>query len=226
MFRVTPTVHRHVRRGCRDRRSGSADDPTVRLRDAIEMLAESGVDTLGPTAWADLGCGTGTFNPRACRPTLTGQHHPRDDRDGLVLRRMPPARKGVSITTHRGDFTNHTWPFANLDGILRANSLHYVDQSDGIHPRLRTSDDGAAPLPHRRIRYARIESMGASSGLTEEVHVAVHRRRLLVDHDAAVAAIRVSACCALCRFAYEFSSMTPLECGCGPEKSRDSLRPR
>jgi hypothetical protein len=56
--------------------------------------------------------------------------------------------------------------------------------------------------------------MGALSGLDEEVDVAVHRRRLLVDHDVAVAAIRVSACRALCRLGYEFSSMTPLESGC------------
>jgi hypothetical protein len=32
----------------------------------------------------------------------------------------------VRITTHCGDFTNESWPFADLDGILMANSLHYV----------------------------------------------------------------------------------------------------
>jgi hypothetical protein len=32
----------------------------------------------------------------------------------------------VRINTHRGDFTKRTWPFADLDGILMANSLHYV----------------------------------------------------------------------------------------------------
>jgi hypothetical protein len=31
------------------------------LPDAIEMLADSGVEALGPTTWADLGCGDGTF---------------------------------------------------------------------------------------------------------------------------------------------------------------------
>ena len=40
---------------------------------------------------------------------------------------IPSAHKGVRIKTHRGDFTNQTWPFADLDGILMANSLHYVD---------------------------------------------------------------------------------------------------
>jgi len=102
-------------------------DPTVRLRDAIEMLAESGVDALGPTKWADLGCGTGTFTLALADLLSPGSTIHAMDREGSVLRRIPPEHKGVSITTHRGDFTNHTWPFANLGGILMANSLHYVD---------------------------------------------------------------------------------------------------
>lgn len=33
----------------------------MRLRDAIEMLADSGVGALGPTTWADLGRGDGVL---------------------------------------------------------------------------------------------------------------------------------------------------------------------
>jgi len=102
-------------------------DPTVRLRDAIEMLAESGVDALGLTKWADLGCGTGTFTVALAGLLSPGSTIHAMDRVGSVLQRIPPELRGVSITTHRGDFTNHTWPFANLDGILMANSLHYVE---------------------------------------------------------------------------------------------------
>lgn len=32
----------------------------------------------------------------------------------------------MHIHTHAGDFTREPWPFANLDGILMANALHYV----------------------------------------------------------------------------------------------------
>jgi len=34
----------------------------------------------------------------------------------------------VGIITHRGDFLKQPWPLADLDGILMANSLHYVEQ--------------------------------------------------------------------------------------------------
>jgi trans-aconitate methyltransferase len=102
-------------------------DPTVRLRDAIEMLADSGVEALGPTKWADLGCGTGTFTVALADLLSPGSTIHAMDRDGSALRSIPLEHQGVSITTHRGDFTDQTWPFANVDGILMANSLHYVD---------------------------------------------------------------------------------------------------
>jgi hypothetical protein len=49
------------------------------------------------------------------------------DRDGSVLRRIPPVYKSIGITTHHGDFLEQQmWPFRDVDGILMANSLHYV----------------------------------------------------------------------------------------------------
>ena len=97
------------------------------LADAIEMLADSGVEALGPTTWADLGCGDGTFTLALAVRLAAGSTIHAMDRDGAALRKIPSAYKGVRIKTHRGDFTNQTWPFADLDGILMANSLHYVD---------------------------------------------------------------------------------------------------
>jgi SAM-dependent methyltransferase len=102
-------------------------DAVMRLRDAIEMLADSGVGALGPTTWADLGCGHGTFTLALAALLTAGSSIHAIDRDGSALQKIPSLRDGVRITTHRGDFTDHTWPFADLDGILMANSLHYVD---------------------------------------------------------------------------------------------------
>jgi trans-aconitate methyltransferase len=102
-------------------------DPLVRLRDAIEMLADSRVAALGPTTWADLGCGTGTFTLALADLLAPGSAIHAMDRDGSALRKLPSVHKSISITAHRGDFTSQTWPFGNLDGVLMANSLHYVD---------------------------------------------------------------------------------------------------
>ncbi len=102
----------------------------MRPRDATEMLADSGVKALGPTIWADLGCGDGTFTLALAEALASGSTIHAMDLDASALRRIPSAHRGVQITTHRGDFTTQPWPFAGLDGILMANSLHYVENQE------------------------------------------------------------------------------------------------
>ena len=99
----------------------------MRLRDAIDMLTTSGVDALGPMIWADLGCGDGTFTLALADLLAPGSVVHAMDLDGSALRRIPGTHEGVGITTHRGDFMKQPWPFSGLDGILMANSLHYVE---------------------------------------------------------------------------------------------------
>jgi len=98
----------------------------MRLRDAVDLLADSGVSTLEPTTWADLGCGDGTFTLALADLLSSGSTIHAMDRDASAIRSIPSAHKHVRIVTHRGDFTSETWPFRDLDGILMANSLHYV----------------------------------------------------------------------------------------------------
>src|SRR5258708_3405161 len=102
----------------------------MRLPDAIEMFADGRLGALGPATWADLGSGSGTFTLALAHELAAGSVVHAMDRDGRALQRIPPAHHGVRITTHRGDFTTEPWPFGDLDGILMANSLHFVrDQS-------------------------------------------------------------------------------------------------
>jgi len=96
------------------------------LADAIAMLADSEVSALGRTRWADLGCGDGTFTLALATLLGAGSTIHAMDRDGSALRTIPSAHNDVGINTHRGDFTTQPWPFGDLDGILMANSLHYV----------------------------------------------------------------------------------------------------
>jgi len=98
----------------------------MRLRDAVEMLAGSDVAALVPTTWADLGCGDGTFTVALASVLAPGSIIHAMDRDSSVLRGIPSVHNEVRITTHVGDFS-HPWPFTDVDGILMANSLHYVE---------------------------------------------------------------------------------------------------
>jgi SAM-dependent methyltransferase len=99
----------------------------MQRREAIDMLAGSAVEALGPTTWADLGSGDGTFTLALAAVVAPGSIVHAMDVDRSVLRAIPSAYEGARITTHHGDFMRQPWPFADLDGILMANSLHYVE---------------------------------------------------------------------------------------------------
>lgn len=103
------------------------DDPVrMRHRDAVGLLRSSDLAALGPTTWADLGSGTGTFTLALAELLAPGSTIHAMDIDGAALARIPPSYNQVHITRQFGDFTDTRWPFADLDGILMANALHYV----------------------------------------------------------------------------------------------------
>lgn len=101
------------------------------VRDAVAMLAASGLDTLGPTTWADLGCGDGTFTVALADLLAPHSVVHAIDRDRAALKRIPLHRHDVRIDTHAGDFIE-PWPFGAVDGILMANSLHYVANQEAF----------------------------------------------------------------------------------------------
>ena len=94
--------------------------------DAVALLGGQPVGGKGPATWADLGCGDGTFTLALARLLPTGSVIHAMDRSASALRHIPREHAGISIITHAGDFTNPPWPFDALDGVLLANSLHYV----------------------------------------------------------------------------------------------------
>jgi SAM-dependent methyltransferase len=94
--------------------------------DAVALIGGRRIGGDAPETWADLGCGDGTFT-RALATLLPARSviHAMD-RDASALRHIPGEHAGVSIVTHAGDFAAPPWPFGALDGVLLANSLHYV----------------------------------------------------------------------------------------------------
>ncbi len=98
----------------------------MRHRDAVDMIAGAGLETAVPATWADLGCGDGTFTLALADLLAPGSTIHAMDRDAVALARLA-ANRAVRIERHLGDFTSDPWAFDALDGILMANSLHYVE---------------------------------------------------------------------------------------------------
>jgi SAM-dependent methyltransferase len=98
----------------------------MRHADAVAMLAPGDLHTPDPTVWADLGCGDGTFTVALADLLVDGSIIHAVDRDPAALARLPRRHEGVVIERHQADFVAGAWPPGRLDGVLMANSLHFV----------------------------------------------------------------------------------------------------
>ncbi len=120
----------------------------MRLSEAIDLLDSPELRALksavaAPLRWADLGCGSGLFTealasflPRGSsiygvdlRPTLYSE-----------------VVNGVTLFPVKTDFINIPLPFSDLDGLLMANSFHYVEDKPAFLEMIKRYVRPGAPL--------------------------------------------------------------------------------
>ncbi|MGH7760355.1 MAG: class I SAM-dependent methyltransferase [Candidatus Dormibacteraceae bacterium] len=142
-------------------------------------LIEDGVTERGGR-WADLGSGEGAFTLALADVLGPGSHITAVDRDSGALRRLERDRfPGVAIETISEDFTRPV-ALANLDGIVMANSLHFIRDKTPVLGSVRKmlrrggtlivveygSDRGNPWVPHP-FTYQRWETMAAQAGFVK-----------------------------------------------------------
>ena len=98
----------------------------MRHRDAVTLIANAALDVSAPSTWVDLGSGHGTFTLALADLIAPGSVIHAVDRDSGALAQIP-THPSVHIETQLADFTAVRWPIERVDGILMANSLHYVE---------------------------------------------------------------------------------------------------
>jgi trans-aconitate methyltransferase len=114
----------------------------MRHRDAVAMFDGARLDRPAPSVWADLGSGDGTFTLALADLLSSGSTIHAIDRDASVLRGIASSSGSVHIEKHVADFTRR-WPIDGpIDGILMANSLHFVRDKESL---LRTLSSRLTP---------------------------------------------------------------------------------
>jgi SAM-dependent methyltransferase len=98
-------------------------------------------DGVAAGTWADLGSGDGAFTLALADLLGAGAHIHSVDRDGAALRRQREAMDGAfpeaRVTYHHGDFTNPGGlRLPVLDGLVMANSLHFVRRKEPVLEQL------------------------------------------------------------------------------------------
>lgn len=97
----------------------------MKVSEARAMLAPAaGWGT--PANWADFGCGTGTVTRALAELVGAGSTIHAVDRDARALLSIPATHHGARIITYHTEIEAFALAPASLDGVLLANSLHYV----------------------------------------------------------------------------------------------------
>lgn len=97
----------------------------MEISEAISLLQNGHFSQQSPAQWTDLGCGSGLFTFALAQLLSAGSTIYAVDKDPVNFGAwLQP--EGVQIRSLQLDFEMDELPFQNLDGILMANSLHYV----------------------------------------------------------------------------------------------------
>jgi ubiquinone/menaquinone biosynthesis C-methylase UbiE len=97
--------------------------------EAVTMLEPAGWIIHTPQTWADLGCGKGIFTLALASLLPARSNIFSIDRDADSLQFIPQEYNDVKIETIQRDITKLP-PLPLLDGIIMANSLHYIRDRD------------------------------------------------------------------------------------------------
>jgi len=105
----------------------------MKLEQAIQLIEKSkSLFANEPLQWIDLGCGSGTFTIALAHLLPTDSNIIAIDKS---LQKISSTSQ-VDIQFLKADFEIEKLPLANLDGIIMANSLHYVKDKKTFLSRL------------------------------------------------------------------------------------------
>ena len=107
------------------------------LKDAIALIKHAHFSGQGQRIWADLGCGAGLFTYALANLLETGSTVYAWDKGPIALSRLANPHH-VNIKPGQLDFLEDELPVSGLDGILMANSLHYVANKTAFIEKIST----------------------------------------------------------------------------------------
>lgn len=97
----------------------------MELSEAISLINHTSIHNNQPTTWADLGCGTGLFTTALAQLLKPGSKIFAVDKNISPLKKLQ-SPNNITIEKLQAEFVTEELNIHNLDGILMANSLHYV----------------------------------------------------------------------------------------------------
>ena len=107
------------------------------LQEGIALIKTDKIDSFKAATWADLGCGSGLFT-NALASLLADESTIYAADKNLSSFHKDSSLKSILIKPVELNFERTPLPFNNLDGILMANSLHYVKNKKDFFEKIKT----------------------------------------------------------------------------------------
>jgi hypothetical protein len=98
----------------------------MKISEATSLIRTPMIDWTRPQSWCDLGCGGGTFTIALAESLAFGSTIHAVDLDQRALGGIPDQYHGVTIRKVLGDLRSPGLRLPPVDGILMANSLHFI----------------------------------------------------------------------------------------------------
>jgi ubiquinone/menaquinone biosynthesis C-methylase UbiE len=102
----------------------------MKLHEATALIRNPTFQMEHPQFWCDLGCGSGTFTVALAQSLASGSTIHAVDLDKGMLEGISDQYHGVTIRKVLGDLTSPSLRLPSVDGILMANSLHFIQDQD------------------------------------------------------------------------------------------------
>jgi len=108
----------------------------MELQEALALIRNEKIIDNKKQNWYDLGAGAGTFTIALAHFLCDGSKIVAIDENNTALQKIPSHINQTVIETITKDFTSSDLPYSNFDGILMANSLHYVKNKSLLIERI------------------------------------------------------------------------------------------
>lgn len=121
------------------------------IQQAVDLISPAALPTRQPQYWADLGCGSGLFTTALAQLLPPGSTVYGIDTHPTIRQQTPPPtqpapERATSIIPIRADFIKDPLDLPLLDGILMANSLHYVKDKPTLIQKFRSHMHPGSPV--------------------------------------------------------------------------------